>query len=284
MLKNIKYNRSYIFIITGIIIFLSSVASFAGDVTLSWTPPTVNQDGTYITDLAGYAVYYGTASGSFTDTIDVGNVITYQLKNLGDRLTYYFIVTAYDTSGNESQYSNEVSRYIVQSPADGQIGNSLDIDSDGVEDTLDNCLAIANTDQADADMNTIGDACDSGSASNYICSGTGADCPDYIGEYADLYQCNLSDADLFITDLSYACLSGAILTNANLRGASLIYADLSNADLRGAILRNTDMSGANLNGTNLNGAVLDNVIWWNTYCPDGTNSNNNKNTCVGHLF
>ncbi len=333
MLKNIEYNRLYIFIITCLITLLSSSSSFAGDVTLSWTPPAINEDGTYITDLAGYKVYYGTTSGNYSGTIDVGNMISYHLNDLGDRLTYYFAVTAYDTSGNESQYSNEVSRFITPQPevlcdtgklydcslncvsaaeaasrtgdgicddgisgidlkcsdfsndgGDCIIGNSLDSDGDGVEDALDNCLAIANPDQADTDMNTIGDACDSGTASNYICSGTGADCPDFIDIYADLYQCDLSAANLFVADLSNACLSGAVLVNANLHGTSLMYADLSNADLRGAYMRFADLTGANLNGANLNGAVLDNVIWWNTYCPDGTNSNNNKNTCVGHLF
>jgi uncharacterized protein YjbI with pentapeptide repeats len=383
MLKDIGYNRLYLFIITCIITFLSSSASLAGEVTLSWTPPAMNEDGTHLTDLAGYRLYYGATSGSYSDTVDVGSVITYQLKGLDDKLTYYFTVTAYDTSGNESKYSNEVQHLIVQPPAVEQVdplsqtcegrcgvqnvdgcscddlcsqygdccpdyeqlcktpqlellcdsgkiydcslscvsaadaasgigdgicddgtsgmdlkcsdfsndggdcikGNSLDSDGDGVENALDNCLAIANPDQADADMNTIGDACDSGTASNYICSGTGADCPDYIDIlYADLYQCDLSAANLFVADLSNACLSGAVLVNANLHGTSLMYADLSNADLRGAYMRFTDLTGANLNGANLIGAVLDNVIWWNTYCPDGTNSNNNKNTCIGHLF
>ncbi|MBI5665720.1 MAG: pentapeptide repeat-containing protein [Nitrospirae bacterium] len=49
-------------------------------------------------------------------------------------------------------------------------------------------------------------------------------------------------------------------------------------------MRSTDLTGANLSGADLTGAVLDNVIWWNTYCPDGTNSSNNNNSCAGHLF
>ena len=41
------------------------------------------------------------------------------------------------------------------------VGDS-DADGDGVPDDLDNCPQVANTDQADSDGNTIGDACDQG--------------------------------------------------------------------------------------------------------------------------
>ncbi len=79
--------------------------------TLTWDAPTTNADGTPLTDLAGYKVYYGTTSGNYTDVIDVGNVTTYKVEGLQPG-TYYFAVTAYDTSGNESNYSNEVSKII----------------------------------------------------------------------------------------------------------------------------------------------------------------------------
>ena len=263
-------------------IILSAAVSLAGDVTLSWSSPVTNADGTLLTDLAGYRIYYGTDTGNYVYYVDIGNVISYQINDLEAGLTYYFAVTAYDTSGNESAYSNEVERYIVQPPAKGS--NGPDIDGDGIADTVDNCLAIANPDQADADLNGTGDACDSGVAANYICSGSGTDCPDYIGLYADLYQCGLRNANLFGAELTFACLNGAVLTSANLLGASLMYADLSNADLTEADLSFADLTGANLNGANLRGAVLDHVIWWNTYCPDGTNSSRNLNTCAGHLF
>ena len=118
--KNITYNRLYIFIIPCLII-LSAAASFAGDVILSWSPPVINDDGTDLTDLAGYMIYYGTTSGSYIYYADIGNEISYQIKDLEEGLTYYFAVAAYDTSGNESAYSNEVARYIIQSPADGQM-------------------------------------------------------------------------------------------------------------------------------------------------------------------
>lgn len=79
--------------------------------TLTWDPPTTNADGTPLIDLAGYKIYYGISSGNFTIVIDVGNVTTYKIENLNHD-TYYFAVTAYDNSGNESGYSNEVSKTI----------------------------------------------------------------------------------------------------------------------------------------------------------------------------
>ncbi len=74
---------------------------FAGDAILSWKANTDS-------DLAGYNLYYGTASGSYGTPIDVGNQTTYTVTGLGPG-THYFAVTAYNTSGNESGFSNEVS-------------------------------------------------------------------------------------------------------------------------------------------------------------------------------
>ncbi len=85
--------------------------SSSGFVTLSWDPPTTNVDGTPVSDLAGYRIYYGLSSRNYSWVIDVGNVNTYKIENLSPG-TYYFAVTAYDTSGNESDYSNEVSKVI----------------------------------------------------------------------------------------------------------------------------------------------------------------------------
>src|SRR3989304_5988479 len=84
----------------------------AGDAVLTWDPPTTNTDGTPLTDLAGYKVHYGTTSGNYTTVIDVGNVTTYTITNLTNNVTYYFATTAYDSSGNEIGYSNEVSKTI----------------------------------------------------------------------------------------------------------------------------------------------------------------------------
>jgi hypothetical protein len=86
--------------------------AFSAEVTMSWDPPTTNTDGTPLTDLAGYKVYFGITSQNYSHTMDVGNVTVYTVGNLTEGLVYYFAVTAYDTSGNESEYSNEASKTI----------------------------------------------------------------------------------------------------------------------------------------------------------------------------
>jgi len=60
-------------------------------------------------NLAGYKIYYGTTTGTYDNSIDVGNVTTYDLTSLPQGQTYFIVATAYDTSNNESGYSTEVS-------------------------------------------------------------------------------------------------------------------------------------------------------------------------------
>lgn len=86
----------------------------AGSITLLWNAPTANSDGTPLTDLAGYKIYYGTMSNQYTSSIDIGNTTNYTIGNLSEG-TYYFTIVAYDTSGNESDPSAELSVYISQS-------------------------------------------------------------------------------------------------------------------------------------------------------------------------
>jgi Fibronectin type III domain/Viral BACON domain len=83
----------------------TSTSSSSNTASLSWNPPTS-------TSLAGYKVYVGTSSGVYGSSINVGNVTSYAVSNLGVGTTYYFAVTAYNTSGVESGFSNEVSKSI----------------------------------------------------------------------------------------------------------------------------------------------------------------------------
>ena len=64
------------------------------------------------TDLAGYKIYVGTQSGTYGAPIVLGKVTTYQLNNLAIGTTYFFCITAYDSAGNESLHSAEVSKSI----------------------------------------------------------------------------------------------------------------------------------------------------------------------------
>ena len=77
----------------------------SGTATLIWNASTSS-------DVAAYKVYTGTASGVYGPATSVGNVTTCQVQNLTTGQTYYFSVTAVDTSGNESTNSNEVSKSI----------------------------------------------------------------------------------------------------------------------------------------------------------------------------
>jgi hypothetical protein len=81
-----------------------------GTVTLTWQPPTEYSDGTPLTSLAGYDIYYGTASQSYSQTIKVSNpgISTYVVDNLPAG-TYYFAIAAYDSTGEQSAFSPEVS-------------------------------------------------------------------------------------------------------------------------------------------------------------------------------
>ena len=79
-----------------------------GSASLSWTAPTENEDGTPLTDLSGYKIYYGRASGSYTNEILIDNasVTTYLVENLTPD-TYFFAATAFNSAGVESGFSGE---------------------------------------------------------------------------------------------------------------------------------------------------------------------------------
>ena len=81
--------------------------------TVSWTPPTRNTDGTSLTNLAGYRIYYGTSASSLNQTVDLKNpgLSTYMIENLTSG-TYYFGVKAFNSQGAESKLSNVVSKKV----------------------------------------------------------------------------------------------------------------------------------------------------------------------------
>ena len=97
---------------------------------------------------------------------------------------------------------------------------------------------------------------------------------------ADLASAMLDNASLVGADLRDASLRSAMLDGANLTGARLNGADLRSAMLDGAILAGADLSDADLRSAMLSGAKLEGVLWNNTVCPDGTNSDTNGlNAC-----
>ncbi len=82
-----------------LLIFTTNV--YSAQVTVAWNPNSED-------DLAGYKVYYGNSSWNYDTNIDVGYQTSYTISGLVDGMDYYITVTAYDFSGNESGYSNEL--------------------------------------------------------------------------------------------------------------------------------------------------------------------------------
>jgi hypothetical protein len=84
-----------------------------GSATLSWTPPTLNEDGSPLTNLKGYRVYYGTSSTNLGTVLDIptAGVATAVVENLSPA-TWYFALKAYNTSNVESSLSNIASKTI----------------------------------------------------------------------------------------------------------------------------------------------------------------------------
>ncbi len=87
---------------TATVVINAQPASTALSVTLAWD---ASPDAT----VAGYNVHYGTASGHYTTALNVGKQTTAQVSGLQAGQTYFFVVTAYDNTGLESDPSNEVS-------------------------------------------------------------------------------------------------------------------------------------------------------------------------------
>jgi hypothetical protein len=77
-------------------------------VTLTWDSSTSSA-------VAGYRVYYGGASGIYTNSVTMGNGTTGTVSGLASGITYFFTVVARDASGLESEHSNWIS-YVVPGP------------------------------------------------------------------------------------------------------------------------------------------------------------------------
>lgn len=95
-------------ILAGILSF-ALLHSSAQAVGLAWDANTE-------ADIAGYRLYYGVSSGTYTMMIDTESTTSATVSDLAVGSTYFFAVTAYNTSGLESPLSNEVS-VMVMSPA-----------------------------------------------------------------------------------------------------------------------------------------------------------------------
>jgi hypothetical protein len=78
-------------------------------ITLSWLPPTENEDGSPLMDLAGYEIAYGRQSRTYSSRIDVGNpgVTAYVVSGLVPG-AYYFAIVSYNKDSLRSRPSAEL--------------------------------------------------------------------------------------------------------------------------------------------------------------------------------
>ena len=95
---------------------IAAVALAATSVDLAWDANTEP-------DLAGYKIYWGTATRDYSNNVDVGNVTAYTLTGLTEGVTYYLAATAYDSEDppNESDFSQELTHTpVFVQPDQGQ--------------------------------------------------------------------------------------------------------------------------------------------------------------------
>jgi Putative Ig domain len=84
-----------------------------GTVTLSWQAPTHNEDGTLLTDLAGFEVHYGQVAGQYSETLSLpsAGLTSVSIEDLAPA-TWYFAVKAVNSAGVQSSFSNEATKTI----------------------------------------------------------------------------------------------------------------------------------------------------------------------------
>lgn len=91
----------------------SGGSTSGGSATVHWTPPRANTNGSSLTNLSGYIISYGPSTAKTPTTIKVTNpgLASYEIDGLTSG-TWYFAVSAYNSSGATSALSNVVSKTI----------------------------------------------------------------------------------------------------------------------------------------------------------------------------
>jgi hypothetical protein len=128
-----------------VLVFILLVVSnaAAAQVQLVWDPPTDASDAPMI--VAGYRLYYGIYD--IEGMIDVGDQSVYMMSGLEPGKTYFLAVTAYDISGDESEFSNVLWITLPDTPANMTEANQADTgqgSSSGIHSTFDTAGEVRN--------------------------------------------------------------------------------------------------------------------------------------------
>jgi polysaccharide biosynthesis/export protein len=103
-------------VLIGLLLVGGATDSLAASVTLTWDAEAGLR----------YMVFYGTEPGKYTRTVDAKDQHSIVITGLADRQLYYFAVRSYDERGQMSDFSSEVRKLAVESPASDQKEPSVD--------------------------------------------------------------------------------------------------------------------------------------------------------------
>lgn len=160
MVQQIK-NRSVHILAASLLFYLiCPVMAWSAEISLTWDPSNS-------TEVVGYKLHFGTSTGNYTTTIDVGDHTNWTVSELELNQQYFFAATAYSADALESSYSNEVSATVVDSDGDGLSDTEeihtygtdpekADTDNDGLEDGSEVTFWDASSSSWDADIDGDG--------------------------------------------------------------------------------------------------------------------------------
>jgi hypothetical protein len=120
----------------------------AANGTLAWDAPTHNTDGTPLTDLIGYTIYYWQPDWPMPLQVDIGNQTACTLTDLEVDKTYFFSVTAVSSSGRESVFADTIHMVFP---------THIDTDGDRLSDEAEQTLYGTNPALADTDGDGLRD-------------------------------------------------------------------------------------------------------------------------------
>lgn len=123
--------------------------ALGGNARLDWNASSSS-------DVEFYRIYMGADSGNYYQHLNVGKSLYYTFYGLSDDTTYYFAVTAIDSAGYESSYSNEVSISFEDVSSPDTTYWEGDLDKDGDVDNQDKAILQSIWYTESATMNLVG--------------------------------------------------------------------------------------------------------------------------------